>query len=97
MKTHDIEYFKHLANKIMIDLSDEEIVSLQADFKDMLEQLEVLNQIDTTHVSEMIYPFDTATTYLRDDEEMEVLAKDEVLQNAKEYKEGQIVVPKVVG
>lgn len=97
MKKHELSYFKELANKIMIDLSEDELISLQKDFDEMLHQLEILNQIDTTNCAEMVYPFEEETTYLRDDETYEVLDQEEVLLNASLSKDGQIVVPKVVG
>ena len=42
------------------------------------------------------YPFDEETSYLRDDEEGEVLTPKEVLANAKDHHENQIKLPKVV-
>ena len=97
MEQYTKEYFKKLANQIMLDLNDEEIKSLQSDFEVLLQQMELLNKIDTSDVEEMIYPFETPTTFLRVDEVSNVLSQKDALKNAPEVKEGQIVVPKVVG
>lgn len=97
MELYTKEYFKKLANQIMLDLNDEEAVSLQNDFEVLLQQMDLLNKIDTTDVEEMIYPFETPTAYLREDEVSNVLSQDDALKNAPEVKEGQIIVPKVVG
>lgn len=97
MEQYTKEYFKKLANQIMFDLNDEEATSLQSDFEVLLQQMDLLNKIDTDDVEEMIYPFETPTSYLRDDEVRNVLSQDDALKNAPEVKEGQIIVPKVVG
>lgn len=97
MELYTKEYFKKLANQIMLDLNDEEAASLQNDFEVLLQQMNLLNKIDTTDVEEMIYPFETPTAYLREDEVSNVLSQEDALKNAPEVKEGQIIVPKVVG
>jgi aspartyl-tRNA(Asn)/glutamyl-tRNA(Gln) amidotransferase subunit C len=97
MELYTKEYFKKLANQIMLDLNDEEAVNLQNDFEVLLQQMDLLNKIDTTDVEEMIYPFEAPTVYLREDEVSNVLSQDDALKNAPEVKEGQIIVPKVVG
>lgn len=97
MELYTKEYFKKLANQIMLDLNDEEAASLQNDFEILLQQMDLLNKIDTTDVEEMIYPFETPTAYLREDEVSNVLSQEDALENAPEVKEGQIIVPKVVG
>ncbi|MDQ0362796.1 Asp-tRNA(Asn)/Glu-tRNA(Gln) amidotransferase subunit GatC [Breznakia pachnodae] len=97
MELYTKEYFKKLANQIMLDLNDEEAASLQNDFEVLLQQMDLLNKIDTTDVEEMIYPFETPTAYLREDEVSNVLSQEDALKNAPEVKEGQIIVPKVVG
>ncbi|MDF9823758.1 aspartyl-tRNA(Asn)/glutamyl-tRNA(Gln) amidotransferase subunit C [Breznakia sp. PF5-3] len=96
MEMYSNEYFKKLANQIMFDLSDEEIVSLKADFEIMLQQMELLNKIDTDGITEMVYPFEDETYFLREDKINHVLSQEDALENAPETKDGQIVVPKVV-
>jgi len=97
MEQYTKAYFKKLANQIMFDLNDEEASSIQNDFKVLQKQMELLNKIDTRDVQEMVYPFEAPTSFLRDDEAVEMLSQKDALKNAPEVKEGQIIVPKVVG
>lgn len=91
------DYFKKFAHQIMIDLSDEEMQSLEKDFEVMKKQLDALDEINTDNIEPMVFPFEVETSYLREDEVDVVLSKEDVLKNAPESREGQIVVPKVVG
>ena len=47
MEQFDDAYFRKLANQIMFDLSEEEIRELKGEFTTLLEQLDLLNRIDT--------------------------------------------------
>lgn len=96
MEEYSKEYFKKLANQIMFDLSDEEVSELQEDFKTLTKQMELLDKINTENVEPMVYPFEEATTYLREDEVTNQITQEEALLNAPKKQDGQIVVPKVV-
>lgn len=96
METFDKAYFKALANQLMFDLNDQEIGELQEDFKVLLEQIKILDKVDTKQVVEMIYPFEEETTYLREDEVEHVISQEEALRNAKSVMAGHVHVPKVV-
>lgn len=97
MEKYSKEYFRKLANDIMFDLSDAEIEELQDEFQTMIKQMEILDEIDTDGVATMVYPFEDATTYLRDDVVSNTITQADALKNAPKQREGQIVVPKVVG
>ena len=47
MEEFSAEYFKKLAHDIMFDLNDEEVSELQEEFKVLLQQIELLDGIDT--------------------------------------------------
>lgn len=96
METFDKAYFKKLANQLMFDLNDQEISELQEDFKVLLEQISILDQVNTDGVEEMVYPFEAETTYLREDEVVNVISQEEALRNAKTVMAGHVHVPKVV-
>lgn len=96
MEKYSKEYFKSLANQIMFDLSDEELEELQEEFKDLIKQMELLNKIDTDGVEPMVYPFEEATVYLREDVVTNVISKEDALANAPKALNDQIIVPKVV-
>lgn len=88
--------FKKLANQLMFDLNEEELATISEDFDLLLQQLELLNEIDTDGVEEMVYPFETPTSYLREDVVDHVLTTEAALYNAKEVKDDMIVVARVV-
>lgn len=90
------EYFKKLAHQIMFDLSDEEIDEIQDEFKVLLTQMDLLSEIDTEGVEEMVYPFEFETSFIREDEVVNVLTQEVALSNVSSTKEGHVHVPKVV-
>ena len=63
----EIKEIKELANRIMFDVNEEEAQNIINDFETFEKQLAILNEIDTDGVEEMIYPFDTPTSFLRKD------------------------------
>lgn len=96
MEAFSAEYFKKLAHDIMFDLSDQEISELQEEFKVLLQQIELLDSIDTEGVEEMIYPFESETSFLREDTVDNVISQEAALLNVKSAKAGHVHVPKVV-
>lgn len=89
-------YFKKLANDIMFNINDQEAEELKDEFKTLLSQIDVLNEIDTEGVEEMVYPFETETVYLREDVVQRVITQEEALSNVVSAKAGHVHVPKVV-
>lgn len=90
------EKIKQLANQLMFDLNEEEVSEIQHEFSTLLQQMQLLNNIDTEGVEPMVYPFETVTTFLREDQDPVHLTLKEVLQNAPDAQEDYFVVPKVV-
>lgn len=87
---------KELALDLMFEVSDDEAQEIVEDFKLLDEMLSFFEEIDTTGVEEMIYPYDIETSYLREDEVSNVITNEEALSNVSKVKEGHVVVPKVV-
>lgn len=96
MDTMDQASIKKLANQLMFDLSDQEISELQEEFVTLQKQIQLLEAIDTDGVEEMVYPFEAETTFLREDEVVDVLSREDALRNAKSVMAGHVHVPKVV-
>lgn len=96
MEKFSTEYFRKLASDLKFDLSDEEIEELKNDFKAVEAQVELFDSVDTEGVEPMVYPFEEATVFLREDETGDVLSRDEALANAPDVRMGHIHVPKVV-
>lgn len=96
MEKFSTEYFRKLANDLRFDLNDQEIESLKKDFVEVEKQVTLFESIDTDNIEPMVYPFETPTTYLREDVVNEVLSQEEALANVKEVRMGHVHVPKVV-
>lgn len=96
MEHFSAEYFKKLAHGIMFDINEQEIEELKEEFKVLLEQIDVLDEINTEGVEEMIYPFEADTSFLREDVVAHVVSQADALVNVKSVKAGHVHVPKVV-
>ncbi len=96
METLDKEYIKKLAHQIMMDVNEQEIEDIQADFAVLLSQIKQLQEIDTEGVEPMVYPFEQEVQYLREDVVEHVISQEDALCNAKEVSLGHVKLPKVV-
>ena len=96
MEKFSKEMLKKLANQVMFELSDSECEELQEDFETYLCQIDLLNKINTDGVEEMVYPFETPTVYLREDEEDHTITQQQAMSNATKSVQGHFSVPKVV-
>ena len=92
----DREYFKKLAHQLMFDLSDEEADGIVKEFGELETQMSLLDQVNTDDTEEMIYPFEQATTFLRDDVVTNVISQADAMKNVTKNLEGHFVLPKVV-
>lgn len=88
--------YRKLANQLMFDLSEEEIMELDREFETLLKQIDLLDSIDTEGVEPMVYPFQQATSFLREDEVNEVITQEEALSNVHKTRARHVLVPKVV-
>jgi len=98
MKEVNKEVLKDAANRLLFDMSDEEYDKLLAEFNTIQSQLELIGKIEGVEDAvPMTFPFDVSIDFLREDEPIEPLSKEEALRNAGSIKDGQIKLPKVVG
>lgn len=96
MEKFSKDMLSELARQVMIDLNDEELSELQEEFETYLKQMDLLNRIDTEGVEEMVYPFETPTVYIRNDEDVHAISQEMALKNAPKASAGHVLVPKVV-
>lgn len=96
MEKFSSEYFRKLARDIMFDLTDEEVEDLKVEFKALEQQVELLDEIDTTNVEEMVFPYEIITTFIREDEVAHVISHEDAMKNVKSVKIAHVHVPKVV-
>ena len=97
MKRLDVQGFKDLANQLRFSLSDAEAQDIKNEFNVLIDQMDLLNKIDTEGNEPMVYPFDEETSFMREDVADQVLPVQEVLKNAPKTKNGFFVTQKVVG
>ena len=92
----DREYFRKLAHQLMFDLSDEEADGIVKEFGELETQMGLLDKVNTDDTEEMIYPFEQATQFLREDVVTNVISQADAMKNVKNNLEGHFVLPKVV-
>ena len=88
-----IEYIARLAR---LRFTENELAGFTAQFNQIVEYVEKLNQADTAGVEPMASLLEE-TTALRGDEPAAMLSPAEALRNAPKKTEGFFSVPKVVG
>ena len=96
MEKHTPAYFKSLAKQLRFELTDEEAQNISDEFEILIDQMNLLNAIDTDTVSPMVYPFEEPTSFMREDVADQVLSAQEALKNAPSSKNGFFVTKKVV-
>lgn len=97
MKTVNKKILKDVANKLMFDMEDAQYDTLLEEFDVILKQMDIISEIpNIDDVEPMTFPFDVATTYLREDIAVKPLSQEEALKNAGDVIDGQIRLPKVV-
>ena len=92
----DREYFRKLAHQLMFDLSDEEADGIVKEFGELETQMGLLDKVNTDDTEEMIYPFEQATQFLREDVVTNVISQADAMKNVNKNLEGHFVLPKVV-
>lgn len=97
MNRYEPEYFKLLAKQLRFSLSDAEAADIANEFGILLDQLNLLEKIDTEGVAEMIYPIEDETTFLREDIVGHTFSVEEALSNAPRIANEHFVTVKVVG
>ena len=91
------ETLKKIGLKTMFNISDEEMPELIEEYDIFLNHVAVLEKIDTEGKEPLAYPYEIETSFLREDEPVDVISCEDVLKNAKSVQDDQIKVPKVVG
>lgn len=87
---------KQLAENLMFELTQDELVSMEAHSEAFLHYIGELQAIDTTGVEMMNAPFDTVQTWLRDDVVSHTISQDAAFKNAPKVKDDYIEVVQVI-
>ena len=86
----------HVAELARIAVTDEEIKKYQVELKQLLDDVEKINEVKGYDDEILIAPWSSNTT-LREDKEEEMLNPKEVLENAPRHSGNYIGVPVVIG
>lgn len=79
-----------------LHLTDEEKEKSREEMQRMLDYVDMLNSLDTDGVEPLTHIFPVENVF-REDEVEESTQRDELLKNAPEEKDGQLLVPKTIG
>lgn len=90
------EEINELALNVRFKVNDDEVKDIENDFETLEKMLEFFDSINTDGIEEMVYPFDEATDYFREDDISNVISQEDALSNVAKTKQGHVVVPKVV-
>lgn len=85
----------HITDIAKLKISDEEINPFIEKFDKIIEFVEKIKVVDTENV-EPLYQVNENNYLLKDDEEDQILNREEALQNTKEQKYGYFKILKVV-
>lgn len=80
---------RHVANLARIELGDDEVDRFTAQFEDILEAFEALDEVPSVERDAEL------TNVLRPDETRDSLSRDEALRNAPETEDGRFKGPNV--
>lgn len=85
----------HVAQLARLRLDTDELGRFQKELNAILEYMDMLEEVDTSAVSETVHTIAFENT-LRDDVVQQSQNRDDALINAPCSRQGQIVVPKVI-
>ena len=89
----DEKLVKEIAFLARLDLSQEEAETFVSQFKDILDYVSILNEVDTEDVSPA-YVSSANKTVIREDRIEASVPTEEFLANAPESKDGYVVIPR---
>ncbi len=87
---------EHVANLARLSFTEEEKRKLAGELNEILNYMEQLNRLDTTHVDPLFQVVELSNA-LRDDVLKPSLPREKVLRNAPAKTEQFFKVPKVIG
>ena len=90
----DEKLVKEIASLARLDLTNEETEMFVSQFKDILEYVSILNEVDTENVPPA-YLSSANKSVTREDEIEESVPTQEFLANAPQSKDDYVVIPRV--
>ena len=90
----DEKLVKEIASLARLDLTPEETEMFVTQFKDILDYISILNEVDTENVLPA-YLSSANRSVVREDVIEESIPTDEFLANAPQSKDGYVLIPRV--
>ena len=90
----DEKLVKEIASLARLDLTNEETEMFVSQFKDILDYVSILDEVDTENVAPA-YLSSANKSVMREDEIEESVPTQEFLSNAPESKDEYVVIPRV--
>ena len=90
----DEKLVKEIASLARLDLTDEETQMFVSQFKDILEYVSILNEVDTENIPPA-YLSSANKSVTREDEIEESVPTQEFLSNAPQSKDDYVVIPRI--
>jgi len=90
----DEKLVKEIASLARLDLSKEETEMFVSQFKDILDYVSILNEVDTENVPPA-YLWSANKSVTREDEIEESVPMQEFLSNAPQSKDEYVVIPRI--
>lgn len=98
MKKIDKPLLIDASQRLMFVMTDNEYDVLISEFDVLLKQMALIGKISGVDaLTPMTFPFPITTSQLRDDVPSMTLKQKQATENAKQVRDGQIKLPKVVG
>ena len=98
MKKIDKPLLIDASQRLMFVMTDSEYDVLTSEFDVLLKQMALIGKISGVDaLTPMTFPFPITTLQLRDDVSGVTLTQKQATENAKQVRDGQIKLPKVVG
>jgi aspartyl-tRNA(Asn)/glutamyl-tRNA(Gln) amidotransferase subunit C len=98
MSTEEVKVDEKLVREIALlarlDLTQEETEMFVSQFKDILDYVSILNEVDTENVPPA-YLFSVNSSVIREDEVESSVPTEEFLSNAPQSKDDYVVIPRV--
>ena len=90
----DEKLVKEIASLARLHLSQEETEMFVSQFKDILDYVSILNEVDTENVAPA-YLSSANKSVMREDEVQDSVPTEEFLSNAPQSKDDYVVIPRV--
>ena len=90
----DEKLVKEIASLARLDLTNEETEMFVSQFRDILDYVSILNEVDTENVAPA-YLSSANKSVMREDEIEESMPTKEFLANAPQSKDDYVVIPRV--